>query len=202
MDTFDAIYKRRAVKHYDPSHLMPAADLEKIVDAAMQSPTAFNIQHWRIVHVQDKALRQQIREVAWNQAQVTDASALLILCADSNAWTKNPARYWAQAPKEVQDFLVPAIEGYYKGQDQVQRDETMRSCGILGQTIMLAAKALGYDSCPMDGFDYEAVGKLIQLPKDHVISFMIAIGKGTKEAWPKPGQLPRSEVLIKDRFKA
>ncbi|MBW1946168.1 MAG: nitroreductase family protein, partial [Deltaproteobacteria bacterium] len=84
--------------------------------------------------------------------------------------------------------------------DQVQRDEAMRSCGIVAQTLMLAAKSMGYDSCPMDGFDYEKVGELIKLPDDHVIAMFVAIGKGTKEAWPRPGQLALDEVVIKDSF--
>jgi nitroreductase len=45
----------------------------------------------------------------------------------------------------------------------------MRSCGIAGQTIILAAKAMGYDTCPMIGFDPQKVAELIKLPDDHVI---------------------------------
>jgi nitroreductase len=166
----------------------------------MQAPTAFNIQHWRFVVVADPELRKQIRAVAWDQAQVTDASLLLVMCADKQAWTKDPARYWKNAPQPVQDFLVPAIASYYEGRPQVQQDECMRSCGIAGATIMLSAKDMGYDSCPMDGFDFDAVAKLIQLPDDHVISFMIAVGKGTQPAWPKPGQLTYDEVVVENRF--
>jgi nitroreductase len=76
----------------------------------------------------------------------------------------------------------------------------MRSCGIAAQSIMLMARELGYDSCPMDGFDYAAVGEIINLPADHAIAFMVAIGMGVKEPWPKPGQLPLDEVLIENRF--
>jgi len=76
----------------------------------------------------------------------------------------------------------------------------MRSIGIAMQTIMLAAKSLGYDSCPMIGFDFDAVATLINLPADHVIGPMIAIGKGTKKPWPKPGQLALDEVVVTDRF--
>ncbi len=65
---------------------------------------------------------------------------------------------------------------------------------------MLAAKAMGYDSCPMDGFDFDAVAKIIKLPDDHRISFMIAAGKGTVEPWPKPGQLAYDEVVIQNTF--
>ena len=200
MEAIQAIERRRSIKHYDPEHVMPADDERRLLELAMLSPTAFNIQHWRFVVVKDKALRQQIREVAWGQAQVTDASMLVVMCADTKAWEKDPARYWVHAPQEVQDFLVPALGEYYRGKPQVERDECMRTCGIAGQTLMLAANAMGYDACPMDGFDFDAVAKLIQLPNDHVISFMIAIGKGVTPPWPRPGQLPMEDVVITDRF--
>ena len=60
----------------------------------------------------------------------------------------------------------------------------MRNCGLDGQTIKLMAQEPGYQSCPMDGFDYDAVANIINLLQDHAIAFMIAIGKGTREAWP------------------
>jgi nitroreductase len=200
MNTLDAIAARRAIKHYDPSNRMTEEEIKTLLTAALQSPTAFNIQHWRFVTVIDSEVRKQIRAVAWDQAQVTDSSLLIVLCADKDAWKKDAARYWKDAPQPVQDFLVPAIGQYYDGREQVQRDECMRSCGMAGMTIMLAAKAMGYDSCPMDGFDFDAVAKIIELPEDHVISFMIAVGKGTQPAWPKPGQLPYDEVVIQNTF--
>ncbi len=200
MNTIEAIEQRRAVKHYDPNHIMTDEEQEKLLSLALLSPTAFNIQNWRFVIPKDKKLREDIRSVSWDQAQVTDASLFIILCADLNSWKKEPKRYWRTAPKEVQEFMIPAIDQYYRGKDQVQRDEAMRSCGIVAQTLMLAAKAMGYDSCPMDGFDFDAVGKLINLPDDHVIAMFVAIGKGTKDAWEKPGQLPLDEVVITDRF--
>lgn len=200
MDTFDAIYQRRAVKHYDPEHVMPEADLEKLFEAAIQSPSSFNMQNWRFVVVRDKELRQEIREASHDQAQTTDASILIVMCADVLAWSREPARYWKNAPQPVQDILVPWMGPFYEGREWQQRDEAMRSVGISAQTIMLAAKAMGYDSCPMIGFDADAVGKLINLPEDHVVGMMITVGKATQPAWPKPGQLPLGDVLVHDRF--
>ena len=200
MHTHEAIRARRAVKHYDANHQMTESEIEQLMTLAMQAPTAFNIQHWRFLLVRDPDLRKEIRAVAWDQAQVTDASLLIILCADLGAWEKEPTRYWKHAPEEVQGFMMPAIDQYYRGKPQVQRDEGFRTCGIAAQTIMLAAKAMGYDSCPMDGFDFDAVGKLINLPEDHAITMFVAVGKGTQDAWPKPGQLPLDEVVIGDRF--
>ncbi|MFN9173001.1 MAG: nitroreductase family protein [Synechocystis sp.] len=65
---------------------------------------------------------------------------------------------------------------------------------------MLAAKAMGYDSCPMIGFDSEKVAELVKLPADYVLGSMVAIGKRTKEPWPKPGQVPLSELVSENHF--
>jgi nitroreductase len=179
---------------------MTPEEVNALLSLAILSPTAFNIQNWRFVVVTDPELRKQIREVAWDQAQVTDASLFIVLCADLKSWEKQPSRYWVNAPKEIQEFMLPAIDKYYRGKDQVQRDEAMRSCGITAQTLMLAARSMGYDSCPMDGFDFEKVSELINLPAEHVIAMFVAIGKCTKESWPRPGQLDLNEVIIKNRF--
>ena len=179
MHTLDAIRARRAIKHFDATHAMSGEEQRTLLELAMQSPTAFNLQHWRFVVIDDAQLRKSLRAIAWDQTQLTDASMLLILCADLSSWEKQPDRFWKNAPQPVQDILVPAIDGYYRDRAQTQRDEAMRSCGIAAQTIMLAAKAMGYDSCPMDGFDFDVAAKLIQLPRDHVITMMIAIGKKT-----------------------
>jgi len=200
MNTRETIESRRSVKHFDPEHQMTEEEISTLLSLAVLSPSAFNIQNWRFVIVRKPELRQKIRGAAWDQAQVTDASLFIVLTADLKAWEKQPIRYWQNAPKELQDFMVPAIDGYYRDKDQVQRDEAMRSCGIVAQTLMLAAKSIGYDSCPMDGFDFDEVAKLIKLPEDHVIAMFVAIGKGTKDAWPRPGQLPLDEVIISDSF--
>ncbi len=202
MDTFDAIYGRRAVKHFDPNHKISEADVEKLLEAALQSPTSFNIQHWRFVVVRDAALRKEIRAVGNDQAQMTDASLLIVMTADVLAWKKDPARYWKNAPKEVAELLVNWMGPFHEGKEQLQRDEAQRSIGMAMQTLMVAARAMGYESCPMIGFDHEAVAKLINLPEDHCMGPMVAIGKGTKDTWPKPGQLSRDEVVITDRFPA
>ena len=97
---------------------------------------------------------------------------------------------------------MPAIADYYRGKPQVERDEGMRSCGLVAQNLMLVAQELGYESCPMDGFDYARVGEIIGLPDDHEIAFMLVIGKGVKEPWPRPGQLALSEVMVENRFPA
>ena len=201
MQVKDAIQQRRSIKHFDPSHVMTKNEIDTLLSHAILSPTAFNIQNWRFVLVTDKALRQKIREVSWGQAQVEEASLFIVLVGDLMAWNKDPARYWKNAPQPVQDYLVPAIHPYYDGKPQVQRDEVMRSCGMAAMNLMLHAKSMGYDSCPMDGFDFDKVTEILNLPKDHTPAMFVCIGKGIKEAWPRGGQLPLNEVVIENQFK-
>ena len=200
MDTFDAIKERRSVKHYDPNHNLSDDEIDQLFSLAILSPTSFNMQNWRFILVKDPEIRKKIRSAAWDQAQITDSSLLLVLCADLKAWKKNPEQYWKNAPKEAQDFLISAMGPFYEGKNELQRDEAMRSCGIAAQTIMLAAKSMGYDTNPMIGFNPQQVADIINLPNDHVISMLIAIGKQIKSAMPRGGQLPLSDVVFIDKF--
>lgn len=180
MDVFTAIETRRAIKNFDAAHRMTDTEISKLLSAVILSPTAFNIQHWRFVLIKDVATREQIRAVSWMQPQITEASLFMVLCADLKAWEKQPERYWRNAAADVREGIVGAIGGYYSEREQVQRDEAMRSCGIAAQTLMLAARAMGYDSCPMDLSDFDEVAKIIHLPQDHVVAMFIAIGKATR----------------------
>jgi nitroreductase len=200
MNVLEAIETRRAIKHFDPEHEMPEEELKTLLQAGRLAPSAFNIQHTRFLVVKDPELRKKIQSVSWDQAQVTEASVLIVVCADMKAWEKDPARYWRNAPEEVKGFMVGAIGQYYANQEQVQRDEAFRSCGLAAQNLMLAAKELGYESCPMDGFDFDAVGELIRLPEDHIISMFVVVGKGTQPAWERTGPLPEEEQILYNTF--
>jgi nitroreductase len=200
MQVKEAIEARRSVKSYDPHYKITQAEIDELMQLTMLSPTAFNIQNWRFVVVTDPVLRQQIRAVSWNQAQVEEASLLIVLTADLKAWAKQPERYWKNAPQAVSDILVPAIGHYYENNEQAQRDEAMRSCGMAAMTIMLAAKDMGYDTCPMDGFDFDAVGKLLNLPADHTPAMFVVVGKALKPASVRGGQLAINEVVINNTF--
>lgn len=200
MDTLDAIRSRRAVRGYDSQYVLSDSDRQELLELALLAPTAFNLQHVRLVDIQDPQLRAQIRTVAWDQAQVSEASMLVVICARVDSWQCNASRVWEGAPEDVAQFMVGAIDGYYRDKPQVQRDEALRSCGLVAQTLMLAARGKDLDSVPMDGFDFEAVGRLINLPENHLIGLMVAIGKRNVEHKPRVGRLPFDEVVRRDRF--
>lgn len=199
MDTFDAIKNRRSVKNFK-NHEMTKNEIHQLLESAILSPTSYNIQNWRFVIVTKQDLKDQLCSLSYGQRQVAEASLVIILCADLKAWAKNPERYWMNIPEEPRKALVDSMRNSYDGKSELQRDEAMRSCGMAAQTIMLAAKSMGYDTCPMEGFDYDKVAKLINLPDDHVISMMVVVGKATKPASSRGGQLPLSEIIFDNHF--
>lgn len=201
MNTLDAITQRRATKQFDCQHVMTLDEKKALLDIALQNaPSAFNLQHWRPLLIEDAAQRAAIREAAWDQAQVTDASMLVLLCGDLSSWESQVKNIWHEAAEPVQQFIYPAIDQYYRDKPQVQRDEIMRSSGIFAQTLMLAAKAQGYDSCPMDGFDFDAVGKIVNKPDHYQIALIVAIGKGVSQPYPRIGKLPLEQIVSVDRY--
>ncbi|MFG0267987.1 MAG: nitroreductase family protein [Rhodopirellula sp. JB055] len=201
MQVKDAIYQRRSIKAFDPAHKLTDAEEKELFEATIQSPTSFNIQHWRFVVLRDPELRATIRkEHGSDQSQITDASLLVLFTGDTKAWAKEPSRYWANVPTDISEMIVNWMGEFHQGREWLQRDEAQRSIGMAMQTMMLAAQGMGYQSCPMIGFDIEAVAKLIHLPDDHVMGPMVAIGKGTKEPWPKPGQLSLEDLVVENGF--
>lgn len=200
MNVNAAIETRRSFRQFDPNHEISEAEIEYLISLAMLSPTPGNTQPWRFVVVRDAALRTEIRAAASDQAQVTDASLLVILTADLSAWRKDPQRYSRSAEPEMSKVLANSMTQFYEGREWLQRDDAMKSTGLAAMTLMLAAQELGFQSCPMGGFDIDAVGRLIQLPQNHVVSMFVTIGKPLADAWPRGGQLPIAEVLVRDRF--
>lgn len=200
MDTFDAIAARRSVKKFDPAHQMSEAEITRLMEAVVLSPTSFNIQNWRFVLVTDQSAKDAIKAKGWHQAQFGDCSLLVVVCGDREAYGQDTQRYWASAAPEARDAIVPMITGAYGGKPDLQRDENLRSGSMAAQTLMLAAKAMGYDSCPMIGFDFEAVGDIVGMPDDHDIVMIVTVGKSVEEARPRGGQLPLNQVVVRNHF--
>jgi nitroreductase len=200
MNTIEAIQKRRSIRHYDPTFKISEEEIEELIKLAMLSPTSYNIQHWKFVIVSDPKLRNEIKEAAYGQEQVTDASALIVVVADIKAFEKEMPYKWRDAPIEVQNFMVPRSKEFYVEKNELQRDEAIRSASFATQTLTLAATAKGYGSGIMIGFDPAKVAKLINLPADFIISNFVVVGKGTNGPLIRGGQMPVENVLIKNKF--
>ena len=200
MDTFEAIRSRRAIKKFDNTYKMSDEQVNTLMNLTILSPTSYNQQNWRFITVTDQSIKDKISIAARNQSQPSDGSLVIVLCGNLNAWNENPLRYWRNSTSEKQEHVQNALHVKYAESPQNQRDEAIRSCGFAGQTIMLAARQMGLDSCPMVGFEYDELSKIINLPDDHLIVLMIVVGKAAEPANPRGGQLAKDEVVFKNTF--
>ena len=200
MDTFEAISSRRAIKKFDSSYKMTSEQVDSLMKLAILSPTSYNQQNWRFVTITDEIIKNKISIAARNQAQPKDGSLVILLCGNLNAWKDNPLQYWKNSTPEKQEHVKNALEKKYANSSENRRDEAMRSCGFAAQTIMLTARQMGLDSCPMVGFEYDEIAKIIQLPEDHLIVLMIVVGKSAEPAGVRGGQLRLDEVVFKNHF--
>ena len=200
MDTFEAISSRRAIKKFDSSYKMTSEQVDSLMKLAILSPTSYNQQNWRFVTITDEIIKNKISIAARNQAQPKDGSLVILLCGNLNAWKDNPLQYWKNSTPEKQEHVKNALEKKYANSSENRRDEAMRSCGFAAQTIMLTARQMGLDSCPMVGFEYDEIAKIIQLPEDHLIVLMIVVGKSAEPAGVRGGQLELDQVVFKNHF--
>ena len=200
MDTFEAIKTRRAIKKFDSTHKMSADDVKSLMELTILSPTSYNQQNWRFVTITDQTIKEKISIAARGQAQPKDGSLIIVLCGNTNAWNQDPKRYWKNNTPEKQELVMNNLAKKYTDNPQNRRDEVFRSCGFAAQTIMLAARSMGLDSCPMMGFEYDQLAEIINLPSDHVISMMVVVGKRAEDAAPRGGQLDLNEVVFENSF--
>ena len=184
MDLFDAINTRRSIKTYQPDYEVSDEVLKEIFTLVQKTPSSFNLQHTRFVVVRDQQKRNELMAAAWGQPHVGAAPIDIVVCGKLNAHL-DADRANAHAPPEVREKLVPLIEGIYQNNPQLRRDEAVRSASLASMTLMLVARAMGLDTCPMIGFDPQKVANIVGLDDDQIPVMLITLGKrGDGDVFP------------------
>ncbi|MCH8475488.1 MAG: nitroreductase family protein [Opitutales bacterium] len=198
MNVSEALLKRRSIKAYDTEVTLSEDEIRTLLALALETPSSFNIQHWRLCAITDAEVRNQICEAAWNQVHLREAPLVVAIAADPRAW-EDAERYWRNSPPDVQAKMASMIRQFYQD-ESLQRDEAIRSGSLLGMSLMLAATERGWDTCPMIGFDPDKVKKILSMPENWVPVMLVTVGKGVKPARPKSGQMPYEEVVFRNSY--
>lgn len=198
MQFADVVHQRCSVKTYDPEHELSDDDLKQLFALTVRAPSSFNLQHWRFVVLRDPERRAAVQAAAWGQKQITEASVTIVIVGKLAAHD-DAARIYANTPPEVQAKLVPMIGGFYATNDQLQRDEAIRSGSLAAMVLMLAAVEMGLSTCPMIGFDPKKVAEICRIDEDtHVPIMLVTLGKQRGDKPYHTGRLPLSEVVTFD----
>jgi nitroreductase len=181
----EAAQQRRSIRAFEPEAI-PQEDLLEILDVVRLAPSAFNLQPWRFVIVEDADLKDRLAAAAFNQRQVRSAPAVIALYTDMEdtlAHVEEVAHPGLDA--EARERTVKMIRGMFGAQSVEEREAWAAAQGhiALGY-LLLAAAAHGYQTSPMSGFNPQAVKELLGLPEAARVPALIAIGKGTEEGFP------------------
>ena len=199
MEFSETVRQRQSVKRYETGVPISDQELALLFEETILSPSSFNMQHWRFVAVRDHETKVKLREAAWNQEQLETCSAVIAVCAKLDAH-KDARQIYASEPEAVQARLVPMITEFYGRDAQLQRDEAIRSAALASMTFMLSAKNRGWDTCPMIGFDVNAVNGILGLPPNCPPVMIIVLGKALGESRPRASRLPLSHVVHLEQF--
>ena len=144
--------------------------------------------------MREPARKAALRKCAMDQAQVEEASAVIVVCGYLKA-CKDAKRIFSEVPPAAREKIVPMIRKFYEGKDLLQRDEAIRSCSLAAMTLMLAATDMGLATGPIIGFDPAEVTRLVGLDEDHFPVMMVVIGKQLGEIRPRAYRFPVSEFV-------
>jgi nitroreductase len=194
----ESALSRRSIRQYEPTPI-PEADLRELLRLAGRAPSAFNIQPWRFVIVQDDALKLKLAAAANGQQQVLRAPATIVLYSDmSNALERLPEAMHPGMPADKRDAAVASFRSTFANQSVEERESwgNAQSNIALGYLLLLA-ESLGFATSPMLGFDAGRVKSLLGLP-DHVrVPALVAIGYAAEEGFA-PHRLP-ADTLVQIR---
>lgn len=183
MSTFsELVQSRRSANNFVEGVKIPQNELEEMFSLARLAPSAFNLQHTHYKVVSSEAVKEEIRSAAYGQYKIHTASAVIVVLGDKNAYLQAPEIYsglklLGAMSEEAYDQVIQSINDSYTGNDAFQRDEAIRNASLSAMQFMLIAKDKGWDTCPMIGFDPEAVKTVLGLSDNLVPVMLITIGK-------------------------
>jgi nitroreductase len=170
MSLIDTLNWRYATKKMNPGRAVPQATVDAIIEAARLAPTSSGLQPFEIISVTSPEVRAQIRAVAWNQAQITDGSHLLVFAAWDN-YTAERINHMFDLTNAVRGFKNEGWEAYrqmlltsYPQRDaEVNYQHAARQAYIAVGVALLAAAEAQVDSTPMEGFDPAQLDEILGL---------------------------------------
>ena len=209
MDFKEVVRTRRSVHEYSDEPL-DRETLESIFELATLAPSGYNLQPWEFLAVRDQERKEALAEAANGQEHVAAADTTVVLLGNTDpaAHAETVLDDWLAKGylpnEEVKDAVMENVEGIAAFPEEERRIWTTRSSALAAMTLMYAAWEQGVASCPMEGFDPEAVVETFGIPEGYEPVMLITLGYPAEEAADieneRKGRRPVDEVVHYDEF--
>jgi nitroreductase len=185
----DIVMQRYAVKKFD-GNVVPQEKINELIELIRYAPSALDLQPWKIKVVTDQKLKEQLRPAAFNQEQITTCSHLLVFCADpdydSLIQRLGTLLKENHIPEDVQAMIKGMAAQFAGGMSPEQRLAWSQAQTYLALGNALnGAKSLGFDSCPMGGFNPDEFTRILKIPKPLVPVMLCPVGYAADKPMPK-----------------
>ncbi|KRT91012.1 nitroreductase family protein [Bacillus glycinifermentans] len=182
---------RHSIRNYDPTVKISKEEMTDILEEATTAPSSVNAQPWRFLIIDSPEGKEKLAPLAkFNQTQVNTSSAVIAVFADMNnadyledIYSK--AVELGYMPQEVKDRQMKALMAHFEQLPaQVNRETILIDAGLVSMQLMLTARAHGYDTNPIGGYDKEKIAETFGLDKERYVPVMLlSIGKAADEGY-------------------
>lgn len=209
MDLKEVINSRRAVNFFDPQKDLPEDLLRQIIETAAKTPSSFNLQPWSVIVLRERDDKLRLQKHAWDQPKVSEAPVALIFLADMDGWQEghhfveknfDSLVKTGMMEESQRDWFLGACKNLYGSSPKRQVAFACKNAGFFAMSVMLAAKDLGVDTHPMDGFDIDAVCNEFQIPENFWIPLIMSVGYFRSDKTLLPAKWRKSYEEIVARF--
>lgn len=158
-------------------------DLEEIFRDVRWSPSSYNLQPWEFLVCRDQANQERLRDCAYDQQHVTDAAAAVVVFGDTDRSRHAEAVFRDQAEKGYRDpeSAEELIEQMTGETPDGNEEWVVQSCMIAATTFMYAAWDRGYATCPMGGWDGDAILEAFDVPGTWYPVLMLTVGRPDRD---------------------
>ncbi|MFB1099703.1 nitroreductase family protein [Terribacillus sp. JSM ZJ617] len=195
------VQDRRSIRTYDENVKISKEEMSEMLTVATKAPSSVNLQPWRFVVIESPEAKAKLAPLArFNQQQVKTSSAVIAVFADMNNLDYLEEIYGKAVehglmPKEVKDQQVVSIRNLLSGiTEQKNRESILIDSGLVSMQLMLTAKAYGYDTNPIGGFEKDQIAEAFDLDKERYVPVMLlSIGKAA-DAGYKSYRMPVEQI--------
>lgn len=195
-----ALETRVSINRFQSGRPLSAETVAALVDQATRAPSAYNLQNWRFIAVCSDGAKARLRDCAYGQPKVAEASVAFILCGTLAAHTGLAA---VLAPSvqagimagRVAEAWVAQARAAHEHDPVLQRDEAIRSASLAAMSLVLAAQGTGLGSCILGGFDAAALHREFGLGADEIPVALVTVGYPADGNWPQKPRRPVPDVL-------
>ncbi|KOP31208.1 NAD(P)H nitroreductase [Exiguobacterium sp. BMC-KP] len=192
---------RRSIRNYDTDVKISKEEMTQILEEATLAPSSVNMQPWRFLVIDSEEGKATLAPLAkFNQVQVETSSAVIAVFGDMNAVDQLENIYDTAVekglmPQEVRDRQVPAIQGMYSSVSANDlKDSILIDSGLVSMQLMLVARAHGYDTNPIGGYEKDQIAEAFGLEKERYVPVMLlSIGKAVDAGYPSV-RLPIADI--------